>query len=99
MRRALAYLRGLYLRATRGPICPGCGEPAPTREDWLLHLGLEHPVWAEAYRGTLNPITLWRWVETDADGPSRSLGDATREERRAWLHKVARSIYGGRYPA
>lgn len=92
--RAIAYLRSLAARAAAGPRCPICGEEQPTKDDWLLHLGLEHPIWAEAYRGALHPDVLYRWIETNGD----KAGNRT-PERVAWLHHVARSIYGRRYPA
>ena len=89
--RAVAYLRDLPRRAREPLRCPICGEPERDRDSWLLHLGTTHPVWADAMRGALHPEALYRWIEGDGDGAPRE--GVTVEERRAWLHRVARGLY------
>lgn len=73
----LRYLRSLWQRAMAQRLCPICGEPWPNREDWLLHVGLEHPVEAEYMLGRLHP-----------DAWARYLDNKATIERREWLRRV-----------
>jgi hypothetical protein len=59
----MTYLRRLWQRAMQPRRCPLCGQPWRRRDDWLLHVGLDHPVEAEYALGRLAPAAWARYLE------------------------------------